>query len=690
MAVRFSTTRGSSTTTTDTVSKGTMEGRLTACPSFMGVDGSESEFTLSSDQHMIAVRMQLKTALQIQSLGTHFSTVTSGAMLPIAIYSDGKKPNPDGALNGSKENCFEWMTSNTTPAPVVISGKCANTAFTCIDTQLYKCFDGDDTNNSSFSQLLYLNEPATDEGDGNTGFPHADIGTPIPAGTKIRIQGTHPFPSHYCTVQEGSTSTKTIVNHAYQAWEPNGSQCINIEPSTTYPLFIGVDFGSGNGKRINKMLIEYTTANAFEIGGSNLESPDLADDEDWELLHTVNDGDLLQNKHIWQTITWNNATQYRHIRFKVTDDGWSVYASLQFSQLIYLIESDNTPSPDTLLKSLGTFDTGESGDTWKKETLDTSEYYSVSPNDPVWVVFQGENTGNVTMSYNRQNDSLLSGFPDEFDDAKYSTDGGTSWRKLQKDGRKAMPALIINPTDNLVPQLTYGSTAKGNSVYVGAKKTIPTTGLFAAVDELDEDEYYVYLYDSGGLKLEVTDTKPTATDGVLHKTGNTNYRLVGMVVPQQLIGSYFGAVDNHRMRLVLDEFCTEKRSLTVPCPYVADSSKTDQYKEAGAMAWGQGEDDFKVKFLAKTSVFLNASGSFMQNAANGYFLDGIFQTDKLEYALDTENQAIALLSSAIKGYHSATPAWLPLHATYTNNDATWCYVVDGDIAAAASVAGHVY
>lgn len=151
----------------------------------------------------------------------------------------------------------------------------------------------------------------------------------------------------------------------------------------------------------------------------------------------------------------------------------------------------------------------------------------------------------------------------------------------------------------------------GNVLIVPASTTLAATGL-----TIDTD-HFIYAYASSGSTvntLEASTTGYTTTNGIKHKTGNTERVLVGMARP--ITGPVW--VDSATQRFVLSYF--NRQAITAKNAYTASRSTT-------STTWAQVNSEIQIEFLTWGDIdallfgqCVNASTGLQ--IGNGIALDG--------------------------------------------------------------------
>ncbi|MEJ2719488.1 MAG: choice-of-anchor R domain-containing protein, partial [Deltaproteobacteria bacterium] len=234
-------------------------------------------------------------------------------------------------------------------------------------------------------------------------------------------------------------------------------------------------------------------------------------------------------------------------------------------------------NPDSAIATLSdSFGSGDAADVWRWD--DGFTPCQLQRGKTYWLVFQGTDGADFSLSCRRWNTNVGSMFPDETPAAKISTDGGSSWSALTQGSKPAILNIVLNASANIVPPLIYGRY-NGQYVYLPGMgvREIPDAGVSLACDALTADTlYYVYLYDnSGTLTLEASATVPTLSEGILVKTGATTRRYLGMIYPRELYNDgtgYQGPVDCMDSRLVLNHYNRAPKTLGKLCPYSANTN----------------------------------------------------------------------------------------------------------------------
>lgn len=349
-------------------------------------------------------------------------------------------------------------------------------------------------------------------------------------------------------------------------------------PSAGSPIYYTLDAGSGNSLVINAGWFLNAKGDAyfptaFTLWGSNVASPTVNTDADWTQIG----GSLtLTAPGLYYSQRWavTNSTGYRHYRWKITAaSGGGVVA---FAMRLQGAASCSVPG--TQLASLGSINSGASATTWVRGTFSPVQ---LSAGKKYWIVGTGSAGANYSASYNRVTTTSGSELQDNVD-YLVATDGST-WKAPWVDARKFRCGinLVANSNPYHVPKLGYGRTnGKNLPVYedsAWALKTIPEAGITLDLDGLTADAAYpVYFYDnSGTMALDASSTLPVSLDGIQVKTGATNRRLVGWIMPYTYLTGHVGPKDVRSARRVWNKYNRVKKALGRTNPYYALALTTE-------------------------------------------------------------------------------------------------------------------
>lgn len=373
------------------------------------------------------------------------------------------------------------------------------------------------------------------------------------------------------------------TNDEYLAFEGStGYWKSGADPAAT-PQDLEIDFGAGNEKIINKLIITAAAEasaddrcfpKTFTIQGHNGTS--------YSTLKTVASSTDPGNAGK-QVYTWENSTELQKVKINITDNhGTGAFVCVGEMEWI---EAQSEDAPGTLLKTLiSAADSGDTADVWKHEAIAAADQYQCAAGKVYWVVIKGTAGKDWSESVRRWNESKGSMFPDCFVDCKKSTDGGTTWTQVQQDSKPAMWNIMLNAVEaeagKPVPQLMYGR-CNGKNIYIPGEGSldIPEGGIYLDLSDHDSpdsaDGYNVWIRNNAGtLELTATTDATARTDGIDHKTGDSGYRYLGGVYPVAIHTGHYGPVFCQDRRLVWNQFNRKKVSLGKRNPYASSTSET--------------------------------------------------------------------------------------------------------------------
>jgi len=345
----------------------------------------------------------------------------------------------------------------------------------------------------------------------------------------------------------------------------------------------------------------------------------------------------------------------------------SIYITAEATQGIMdvAIYSDVSNAPDTKLADIkADLDSGGSADTWIRFTCDTN--YQCQRGVPYWFVIKGEDGDDYSLSCRRWNTNAASMFPDGAV-AKVSTDSGSSWSAVTEDSKAASLNIVINSSTNHVPPLMYGRY-NGKYIYLPGTGVmeIPEEGVVRTCDALTAGTvYYTYAYNnSGTLALDNSTTAPTLHEGILVKTGATNYRYVGMICPKTLVSSYEGPVDVMDYRGVANAYNKIKTTWGKLAPFGTDTQGS--ITNGGGWQKWNGDESYLFSLLSHPNEPISLTmTSWGNGATNSFFQIGrdgatpfILPTTKLGNGVAYLVQStITVNDLAIGGYHTYYPLY---------------------------------
>jgi hypothetical protein len=374
------------------------------------------------------------------------------------------------------------------------------------------------------------------------------------------------------------------TNQAYKAF--GGSNTTywksDADPAST-PQELEIDFGAGNEKVINKVII--TAANEASADGRCFPKTFTIqghDGDSYSTLKTVasstDPGD--QGKQVY---TWENSTELQKVKINITDNhGTGAFVCVGE---IEWIEAQDEDAPGTELKTiLAAADSGNAADAWKHNAIATADRYQCLAGKIYWVKEKGVAGKDYSLSVRRWNTKKGSMFPDMFVDCKKSTDGGTTWTQAQQDSKPAMWNIMINAVEaeagKPVPQLMYGRY-NGKNIYIPGSGScdIPEGGIYLDLSDHSSPDskfgYHVWARNNAGtLELSATTDDIASTDGIKHKTSASGYRYLGDVYPVAIHTGHYGPVFCQDRRLVWNQFNKKKVSLGKRNPYASNTSET--------------------------------------------------------------------------------------------------------------------
>ncbi|MBI5248432.1 MAG: hypothetical protein HY912_02960 [Desulfomonile tiedjei] len=383
----------------------------------------------------------------------------------------------------------------------------------------------------------------------------------------------------------------------------------NAVPGSVAPIFWAIDFGSGNAKIINKFrLSSFSNADAnvrafpkaFTLWGSNVTSPAYNTDADWVQVTgptswvAETDPGTGGCREYYLT----NSSAHRHYRFKITDrNGSNAYTAIGE---ILLFEAESKPCPGTLIQSLGTKAVGSSGSIWIRHTFPARQLYR---GRRVWLVFSGQSGADFSLCSRRWGSSAGSMFPDGCESRE--TTNGTAWTESLQDSKPALVNVVLNSTENHVPQLVYGRFS-GRHVHVPGQglSAVPESGIALNCETLAPEVLYnVYLSsNSGTLTLEASTTSRIVNEGIEVKNGSTSSRFLGVICPTNRISSYRGPIDTEDFRGVCNLHNRLRKPLGRRNPYSANTSENLDGKKFW-MDWNNGDFISRIATLGCNFFF---------------------------------------------------------------------------------------
>jgi hypothetical protein len=361
----------------------------------------------------------------------------------------------------------------------------------------------------------------------------------------------------------------------------------NAIPTPSDPIYLTLDFGSGNAKAINRFWFHsfYSTdvnvrafPKAFTLWASTIESPTVNTDADWTQLTGLSSwtaetdpGNIVPKEYCV-----NNTITFRHYRWKITDrNGSNAYVA--FGE-VKLFEADVQSSPDSLIQSLGSMDVGATPDVWIRHAFAPCQ---LQRGKKYWIVFTGEDSKDFSLSKRRFTQAAGSMFPDGCE-TKESADSGAAWTPATQTEnsvvRKAMLNVILQSTVHHATQLVFGRM-NGPSVSLSSgsewvPRVIPPGGISLNCEALiANSRYYVYLSDSAGtLTLEASPLAPSLHDGMEVEPTSPAKRFVGIAGMVTIRPGYQGPLDLPDARLVRNRYNTVVKVGTKDPGYLGQTS----------------------------------------------------------------------------------------------------------------------
>lgn len=491
--------------------------------------------------------------------------------LTFKLHEVGSAIEPNGELNGSVTNALPVMTSNSAPSPNVVSVVDHNGDAVAGVANGYKAFDHSTATNLALYHRHALDaSAAVDKGGGLVGLPFTTYAGHLMIGSTVTIAGTINYNGQH-VVHANTTANELVITETYVA-EANllGGYC-SYGPSSSYPLYITLDLGSGNNLTPNRLFVteRYTSYYLidFTLVGSNLDNPDPTDDGDWATLVSASGVSAPTIEYQTTYYDFTNALQYRHFRLKVTNvkdlTGYAYICQLG------LIAAESKPAPGTVIK---TYDSPETitEDGWNDiplpdEILQRGKTYFLTCN-----LSAG---GSMSAIKNRNQP----GPGNSLDDNVYCVEIDASGNVTQAlvDGLPAEFVFIMGSSANgATALLRYGRYT--GKAFPGLND-IPEEGITYDVSDLTADEeHWAYIYNSGAsLALDVNTTMPTLdTDGnlVKNEVGETDRRLVGWIAPDQVDEEDCGVENRMCNRRLRNLFNRIEKPLGKPCPYSSNTT----------------------------------------------------------------------------------------------------------------------
>jgi hypothetical protein len=426
-------------------------------------------------------------------------------------------------------------------------------------------------------------------------------------------------PSPYVVTARDITNVnaETVGFEAYKAMD--GSTAVdagfrsNAVPTSPAPIYWAIDFGPGSAKVINKFrFVSFSNADinvrayprTFTFWGSNEVSPAYNTDVGWTQLvgssawNSENDpgSTSARDYHV------RNAESYRHYRWKITDrNGIAAYTSLGE---IHLFEAENRTAPGQVIQSLGSMNTGVTADVWVRHTFQPVQLWR---GKKVWLVFSGQIGATSRLSVRRWNTSPASMFPDGCESKE---NDGNFWTQSLQDNKPALMNVVLNSTQNHVPQLMYGRQS-GKCVYLPQTglRDIPETGIALNCEALTAGALFsVYLrLQDGSLQLHASATKRTVNQGIEVKSDDPSCLFLGTMYAFNHRSTFQGPIDVMDWRGIA--YRGMKKTFGKWCPFAAETYEPLFPAKMWIPASGS---DFKVyaALLDNSQVYLEFNVSF--------------------------------------------------------------------------------
>ncbi|AFM25978.1 DUF5000 domain-containing lipoprotein [Desulfomonile tiedjei] len=387
----------------------------------------------------------------------------------------------------------------------------------------------------------------------------------------------------------------------------------NAAPTSFAPIYWAIDLGAGDARVINRFrFVSFSNADinvrayprAFTFWGSNEVSPAYNTDVGWTQLvgstpwNFENDtgSTSARDYHV------RNAAAYRHYKWKITDrNGTAAYTALGE---IHLFEAENRTVPGQIIQSLGSINTGVAADVWIRHTFQPVQLWR---GKRVWLVFSGEVGATARLSVRRWNTNPASMFPDGCESKE---NDGNTWTQSLQENKPALMNVVLNSTQNHVPQLMYGRQS-GKGVYLPQTGffDIPESGITLNCEALTAGTLFsVYLsLQEGSLRLDASETKRAVSQGVEVKSDDPSCLFLGIMYAFNHRSTFQGPIDVMDWRGVA--YRGMKKIFGKWCPFAAET-----YEPAftGKMWIPASGSDYKVyaALLDGSQVYLEFSVSF--------------------------------------------------------------------------------
>jgi len=282
-------------------------------------------------------------------------------------------------------------------------------------------------------------------------------------------------------------------------------------------------------------------------------------------------------------------------------------------------------------------------------------------------------SGDLTLTHHRVLPGPGCGHPDSC--TGFSTaDNWSTETALLTGYRESIPNFVLNSNADHCPQLVYG----GNSTVLlpGSAGATTAAGLFLDCSALVAGTlYYLYGYSTGGvLGVEASTVAPTnyALGDFEYKSTDLTRRLLGMLIPEVLIGTSVGPVMVSD-RLYVANINPKLRKIGKVNPYTVPTAGAETAELIGAYysspaSWRADSDDWKVEVLVMMPSLLEAKCSAQTGAAPviGIALDGkkfnpqFSSIGGAEYGNGPYGHIVANFSASLsRGNHYLYPiAWI--------------------------------
>ncbi len=385
------------------------------------------------------------------------------------------------------------------------------------------------------------------------------------------------------------------------------------DPATTAQE-LEIDFGAGNEKTINKVIIRAANEagadsrcfpKTFTIQGHNGTS--------YSTLKTVasstDPGDQGE-----QHYTWTNSTPLQKVKINITDNhGTGAFVCVGE---IEWIDAQDKDAPGTLLETLSlAAGSGDTADKWTYFDIAPTSQYQLTRNKKYWIVMKGSATKDWSESTCHWNENVGSMFPDSMPQSKYTTNGGGAWSACLQASEPALWNMMINPVEAAagypVPQLCYGRY-NGKYIYLSGSGMceIPEAGILLDMSDHNAPDsefgYHVWLNNSGTLALSATTDSVEDTDGIKRKIGATGYRYLGDAYSNAIHVGHYGPLDVIDKRHILNEYNKIVKTFGKLTPYTGNTNESiNANYDSHWQSWN--DDDFLCEVLSSCAFYAHVS-----------------------------------------------------------------------------------